>query len=143
MIRQLVVLAGLIGLAAATASGADTEQGEKDKLKGTWAITSVEVAGTTTTAPEGAASYTFDKDKVVMKDKGRPDMEGTYTIDASKTPKQLTATGTKDKEVMEAIYELTGDTLKIAYSIEGPKGKRPTAFDPKVAVIFHLKREKR
>jgi uncharacterized protein (TIGR03067 family) len=48
--------------------------------------------------------------------------QGTYTIDASKTPKTLTLEGTsgpnKGKKML-AIYELEKETLKVCYDTSG------------------------
>src|SRR4051812_31210795 len=51
--------------------------------------------------------------------------EGTFTIDASTSPKRITMTGKDGAHAgatFEGIYELTGDTLKIAYGV-GDKAK--------------------
>jgi uncharacterized protein (TIGR03067 family) len=57
---------------------------------------------------------------------------GTVKLDASKTPKTMDITGTegpnKDK-TFSAIYELSGDTLKVCYNLTGTE--RPTEFKTK------------
>jgi uncharacterized protein (TIGR03067 family) len=121
----------------------DAGQSDRDKLQGTWVITAAEIGGKIIQSP-ARSTFTFDKDKVVMKDEGSPDKKGTIKLDTGKSPKQmdLTSSDPKDKEVMQGIYELQGDTLKIAYSAKGPKGIRPASFDSKDAAIMHLEREK-
>jgi uncharacterized protein (TIGR03067 family) len=54
---------------------------------------------------------------------------GTYEIDATATPAAMTIHGTKgpnEGKTILAIYELTGDTLRICYDLSGQK--RPTTF---------------
>ena len=121
---------------------------EVKKLAGTWEIDAIEFGGKKFPAPPGkGGSIVFAKDmKVIMKDPKKADKNGTYKIDAGKTPKELDLIegkdGDKKGEVMEAIYEVDGDKLKMGLSGKGPKGKRPSAFDDKETVIMHLKRQK-
>jgi uncharacterized protein (TIGR03067 family) len=50
---------------------------------------------------------------------------GTFTLDATKTPKEIDCTST-EKEVMLGIYELGDDSYKICFA---PAGKsRPSEF---------------
>ena len=54
---------------------------------------------------------------------------GTYTLDLAQTPKGMSITGTagpNQGKTFPAIYELTGDTLRICYDLSGTK--RPAAF---------------
>jgi len=58
----------------------------------------------------------------------QPD-RGTYTLNATSTPKSMTIRGTEGPNLgktFPAIYELNGDTLRICYDLSG--AKRPTAF---------------
>jgi uncharacterized protein (TIGR03067 family) len=146
MIRHLLVFAALAGVMGAAAVAADKEPTDAEKLVGTWVITGLEVGDKKIPTPEGESSYTFSKDgKFVLKSKGETDKEGTFKLDAGKKPPEIDLIPPKDadqKETMQAIYQLDGDTLKLAYSIKGPEGKRPTAFDPKEAAIMTLKRKK-
>jgi uncharacterized protein (TIGR03067 family) len=121
---------------------------EVKKLEGTWDIDAIESMGKKIPAPAGkGGSIVFSKDmKVVMKDPKKADQPGTYTIDAGKTPKQLDLIekkeGDKKGEVMQAIYHVDGDKLRMGFSAKGPKGERPKDFDGKETVIMHLKRQK-
>lgn len=54
---------------------------------------------------------------------------GTYTLDPASFPKGMTITGTDGPnkgKTFPAVYELTGDTLRICYDLSG--AKRPTEF---------------
>ena len=135
----LLVSAVVVGpVLAEEKADADLEQ-----LQGTWILSALEIDGKSIPAPAGAGTFIFEKDKkLVMKEKGKKDKEGTFKLDARKSPRELDLIGAKDKEVMQTIYQLEGDTLKLAFSSEGPKGARPTAFDSKKAAIMVLKRQK-
>ncbi len=53
----------------------------------------------------------------------KPD-RGTYTIDASSTPKRMTIVGTEGPNVgktFPAIYDIKADTLRICYDLSGTK----------------------
>jgi uncharacterized protein (TIGR03067 family) len=76
----------------------------------------------------------------VLKEKGRPDKEFSYKIDASKTPRQIETTN-GDNTVTRGIYELKGDTLKIGCP-KASQGKGVTSFDAKDIAILYLKRAK-
>ncbi len=137
----LLAIVALVGAAAAE----DKADADLTKIQGAWKLASLEIEGKTIPAPEGAGIFIFGKDKkLVMKEKAKADKEGTFTMDASKDPKELDLIGGKDKEkeVMRTIYKLDGDTLKLAFSAEGPKGGRPSSFDSKKAAIMILKRQK-
>jgi len=119
------------------------EETEKEKLLGTWVGTSIESGGHTERirpADSDEAFFVFSKGgKVTMR---RPRFfgesirreEGTFKINATKTPKEIglivPEEGGKQK-IVAAIYQLDGDTLKIAYStLTGMEAdRRPTSFD--------------
>lgn len=137
---------GLLAVAILGGMAPAEEKADADleKLLGAWNMVSVEIDGKTIPAPEGGGTFIFSKDKkVVMKEKGKADKNGTFKADASKSPKELDLISSdKDKAVLRAIYQIDGDTLKLAFFGEDAKGKRPTAFDAKKAAIMILKRQK-
>jgi uncharacterized protein (TIGR03067 family) len=144
MRKTLAGVAVFILMAGTAVWGGDTKK-DKEKLQGTWTLTQIELGGKKIDLPEGKSmQLIFTGDKVMMKGSPKGDEEGAYTIDASKKPKQITLTkkdGGAD-EKMPGIYEIEGDTLRIATSIMGPKGPRPTGFDDKMAAIMILKKAK-
>jgi uncharacterized protein (TIGR03067 family) len=71
-------------------------------------------AGTVTTESRDESLRMFDR-------------EARVTLNPNSSPKQLTLWGTKPTPVMEAIYEIEGDTLRIA-AFSAPKSKRPKSF---------------
>jgi uncharacterized protein (TIGR03067 family) len=139
----------------ATGSRGKEETDEK-KLLGTWVGTSIESGGETTPIrPDDSDESFFIFSKGGMVTMKRPRFvgvsesqeEGTFKINATKTPKEIdliVPEGGKQK-IVAAIYQLDGDTLKMAYStLRGMEGdRRPTSFDSKQAfvVINTLKRD--
>jgi uncharacterized protein (TIGR03067 family) len=127
--------------AACSVNAADTDE---EMLQGEWIFSSIEVQGKTLPAPVGkGGSIIFAKDgKLVMKDPGKPDRNGTYKIDADKSPKQIDLNVSKDAEAIQGIYELDDEKLKMAFSSDGPKGSRPSDFKGEKVMIVLWKRQK-
>lgn len=64
---------------------------------------------------------------------------GTLTLDETQNPKTMDATDTEGMDVgkvIRAIYEITGDTMRVCYAIEG--GARPTEFATRDGVPWLL-----
>jgi uncharacterized protein (TIGR03067 family) len=64
---------------------------------------------------------------------------GTYTLDSTSKPRGMTITGTEgpnNGKTFPAIYELTGDTLRICYDLSG--AKRPTEFRTAAGTKLYL-----
>jgi uncharacterized protein (TIGR03067 family) len=153
MTRKLLGMAALLCLvalqshAAARDKGEPTESGETTltgRLQGTWEMVTVEIMGMKIDAPKGQElAFTFDGNKFIVHEKMRRE-EGTYKVDDTKTPKaiDLTAPMGQAMQMIKGIYQLDGDTLKIAFAPEGPNGNRPTAFDAKTTAVIVLKRKK-
>lgn len=135
----LVLAAG-----AGAARSAVADDAEGGPLPGEWLLISIEVQGQTLPAPEGkGGSMVFAQDgKLILKDPGKPDKLGKYTLDADKNPKHIDLIESKDGKAMQGIYAVEGDKLKMAFSAEGSKGKRPSDFKDEKVLIVHLKRRK-
>ncbi len=118
----LSVALGLGRLLADPASDLQTVQGH-------WQPSQAEIAGKP--MPDAFVksvrmSLKNGKYEVMVGDK--PD-RGTYTLDASSKPRQMIIVGTDGPNVgktFPAIYEITGDTLRICYDLSGMKA--PTEF---------------
>jgi len=130
-------------------TGSATKEAAADPLaplQGTWEIVSVEKDGSAvpqddiagmTVVISGSAYKLINKDNV---------SKGTFTLDASKDPKQMDVRHGEDNDTqtMPAIYETTADTLRVCYNPEG--GTRPTAFSTKpdsgfLSVVYKRKAE--
>jgi uncharacterized protein (TIGR03067 family) len=136
----LLIAAGLVG--AAPASDKDAKAND---LEGSWVATSWLDHG------EKLPDLEQHKPTLILKDgkykmifDGKAVDEGTYTVDASKNPKELNTTagaGPQKGMVDRGIYELKGDTLKTAFD-EITKQKRPTDFDGSKYQVVEFKRGK-
>jgi uncharacterized protein (TIGR03067 family) len=131
MLRSAIAAAAVLLLSAAGILGADAKEDAK-MLEGTWLPVSGELAG------EKFPDEVLKTMKLVVQDGkytvtvGKETDKGTVTIDAAKKPKEMDILGTegpnKDKKIL-AIYELTDDTLKVCYALDGKE--RPKAFATK------------
>jgi uncharacterized protein (TIGR03067 family) len=123
----LMVAAGLV------LSADDPAQADRDKLQGTWAIVSLEVAGDEVPKEQlEGITLTIEGDKHTVKRGDDVLAERTCKLDPTKTPKQIDGKyvgGPNDGKATLGIYELNGDTLK--YCFGPPDGERPKDFSTK------------
>jgi uncharacterized protein (TIGR03067 family) len=149
MIRKLLGAATVLCVLAWTSQAADDKQSDKDNLQGTWVLVLAEFGGMKIEPPKGKETlFTFKGDKVTTTgDPGEKDVEGTFKLDENKKPKEIDLVvpkqdKPKETETMKGIYQLDGDTLKMATPEAGPSGPRPTSFDGKEVVVTTFKRKK-
>ncbi len=116
-------------------------------MEGTWKVESAEAGGKPVESEELKAiivKITGERYELTSKDKVDA---GTLKLDETKKPKTMDATDTEGDDsgkVVKAIYELTGDTLKVCYALDG--GERPTEFATKEGssvLMLTYKREKK
>src|SRR5687768_14974184 len=129
---------------------ADDKAGDgKKAFQGTWTIVSMEVVGEKkkepVEKPVTAPTVVFDGDKYRIKAGDEVVEEGTFKVDAGKTPNRIaveTTAGVDKGKKWHGIYELEGDTLR---AVVGPADKDPptklTKPDPGTRA-FTLKRAK-
>jgi uncharacterized protein (TIGR03067 family) len=122
----------MLGVLSACGGPAKTAAVEKSKFDGTWAIESAELGGQVMPAEfNKTTSMTLSGDQYVVTVGQSPD-RGTFRVDESKSPKTMDITGTEGPnkgKTIQAIYELTGDKLRVCYDLSG--GNRPTEFASK------------
>jgi len=102
---------------------------DKEQLQGTWKIVHRQKNGQPEETGQGAAMK-FTGDTITQSTDGNAS-EGTFTLDPTTNPKQITMTGATGEHagaVFNAIYELKGDALKIAYSTAQNAKARPKDF---------------
>src|SRR5437868_3984053 len=128
--KRLVLLTVVFAAVAAGTAGVEAGgkgKGDKAKLQGTWEVTSIQFGGKKIDLPPGAKmAFTFDGDKVSFDD-GKMKKQGTYKLDETKKPPQIQILE-GDEVKMNGIYQIDGDTLKLAGGM-GPKAPVPTSFD--------------
>ena len=137
-VLALCVLAG-----TTTAARADDLQA----MEGTWTVESAEAGGKPVESEELkelVVTITGDRYTVRVKDELKA---GTLKLDETQKPKTMDATNTEGLdagEVVKAIYELRGDTMRVCYALDG--GARPTELASKEDVpwlVITYKREKK
>jgi len=116
-------------------------------MEGTWKVESAEAGGKPVESEDLKAiivKITGERYEVTIKDKLDA---GTLKLDETKKPKSMDAADTEGEDsgkVVKAIYELTDDTLKVCYALDG--GERPTEFATKEGsplLLLTYKREKK
>jgi uncharacterized protein (TIGR03067 family) len=124
--KSLVILSLAIATATSVPAQDQKKPAKKDevRIRGTWSIVSGKKGGED--APQDFVEkfrLTFKKDgmfSVALPDK---ESEGTYTLDATKKPKQIDVS--HEGKTMEGIFEFDGEHLKFCM---GEAGQRPTEF---------------
>lgn len=139
-----LLLAGmLVTVSSALEAGGDKEKAKKDeeRILGTWSMVSGEKDGEK--APEDIVRefrLTFQKEgKIQVKVEGR-DLEGAYSINSAKKPKEINFS--VDGKDLEGIYVFEKENLKFCI---GQTGARPQEYATEAGsmkMLFVLKREK-
>jgi uncharacterized protein (TIGR03067 family) len=119
---------------------------DKKRLQGAWSVVAENVGGQShRTGGDSHGSWIIDGDKIVMRADGR--REGKFTIDPSKSPRQIDITVSssdgKKKETIRGVYELRGDDLYVC--LASGDEPRPLALRPASGtdqVWLGLKRER-
>ena len=128
-----------VGLVLFVSQARADDKEDKEKLQGEWSLASVELNGKSQKIP--GAMYKFEGNKVYASRTGVEEAEGSFDIDSSKKPKTLDMTG--KGQLLKAIYELDGDTLKICMP-GGSDLPRPTEFkSAEKVMVMTLKRVKK
>jgi uncharacterized protein (TIGR03067 family) len=123
------ILCICLAVAASLTACAVDKQDDAKALQGTWLPSKAELSGQPMTeAVLKSISLKLENGRYEVFVGGQPD-KGTYTLDSSSKPKGMVITGTDGPNLGKtypAIYELTGDTLRICYDLSG--AKRPAEF---------------
>ncbi len=136
---SICIVAGL-SLRAFSADSSD----DAKAVQGTWKPAKAELAGRLMDeAVVKTISLKLEAGKYEVFVGDKPD-KGTYTLDSTAKPKEMTVTGTEGPnhgKTFPAIYELKGDTLRICYDLSG--AKRPTEFKSVAGTKLYLVTYKR
>jgi uncharacterized protein (TIGR03067 family) len=129
----LALAAGLALAAEPAAEGAVTK--EKEKLAGTWAVTSVEANGHRVPAEAtGDYQFIFTADKLTRTRDGKVESEAGYRVDPSRAPRWMDFLGPKGEKqkVVPILYALEGDGLTLCFRTDYKRTDtpvRPTKLD--------------
>ena len=149
MNRLLLCVVAFPLLLAADKDKADPKK-ELAKLDGTWTMTSIEYNGKSFDKLANQLQFVIKDGKATVtgsKDVEKEYAKLTFTLDPSTTPKLLdmaVTAGVQKDSVMEGIYELKEDELRICAKVLGKD--RPTKFeapDGSSTCLLVLKREKK
>jgi uncharacterized protein (TIGR03067 family) len=119
---------------------------ESKAINGFWVPVSAVMGGKSYTTEECKSIHAvFHNGKYSVKVGDQTD-KGTYTIDESKDPKQLTIVGTDGPnkgKTIPAIFELDKKTLKVCYDMSGkaPPEKFESKTDSKSFLVTYEKME--
>jgi len=130
-VRTLAVL--VVGLLIAADDAKSDNKKDMEKMQGEWTMASGERNGQA--IPDEfvqSLKRTIKGNQYTVKREDEVINGGTYTIDATKSPKAIDLKVTEGQaagQEMHGIYELDGDTIKICYA--NPGKPRPTEFTAK------------
>jgi uncharacterized protein (TIGR03067 family) len=120
VIVRYVTLLAVMALAS-TGLCAD-QKPAKDSLSGSWTLTSGVMSGEKMTEEVRLSVHLMLRNGKYIAKVGEDTDQGTFTVDNSKTPAQITMVGTKGPnqgKTILAIFELDNGTLKICYDLSG------------------------
>jgi uncharacterized protein (TIGR03067 family) len=117
----------------------DATQKDLEKIQGTWEASALTFGGKSFPPPLKDFARTFSGDGLITMNGQIAVQEATFKLDATKEHKHIDMTDKKDGKTLRGLYVLDGDTLKIAYNLEG--SERPTTFAAKDIVIETFKRK--
>lgn len=120
---RVAALAAVLAFLFSPSAPADDLQA----MEGTWSVESAEISGKKIESGDLKALIVTIKGALYeVLVKGEKDA-GTLQLDETQKPKTMDATDTEGLDagkLIKAIYELSGDTLRVCYATEG--GERPT-----------------
>jgi len=138
-----------VGLAVSLTAPVPKEPPKKDPgIVGEWVAQKMVAGGMELPPPQsGAFTFLFAPDgKLIVKEgtKEKPD-EGSYTVDAKKTPAEIDLVPPAQEKLgtMPGIFKIEGDTLTLCYTL---MGERPKSFEPPagaMTMLMTLKRVKK
>ena len=120
----------VVGLLVAADRRPGNENLGEDKPQGTWTFVKHNEDGKPTPADElKLMTITFEEDKYVIKKGDEVAEAGTQKMDPSKKPAEVdvkVTEGERKGQTLLGIYEMTGDSLKYCFDMEGKV--RPKEF---------------
>ena len=112
-------------LTASLATAADKPGHELVPFQGTWAVQAITKNGVAVPDDQAQRLVLVVKDNTrVVKDGDEVKSKATFTVDSSKTPKQMDITvsdGPLAGKTLRGIYELKDDTLTVCLTLDGDK----------------------
>ncbi|WP_020470426.1 TIGR03067 domain-containing protein [Zavarzinella formosa] len=135
----LTALTTLMVFAANSGRAAEPKKEDAQLIEGAWLMTTAELAG------QKLPEEIIKNFKLILADgkytlkSNSPEDRGSITLFPAKTPKAIDVKGTEGPnkgKMFLAIYEMSGDSLKICYDLEGKA--RPEEFKTKAGTKLFL-----
>lgn len=143
-VLSICVVVAFISTTLANKSSAEKTVADQQALQGDWIPIKAELAGQPfPDAVLKTISLKLTKNEYDVLVAGKPD-KGTWSIEPAAKPKGMKVVGVKGPnagKTFPAIYELSGDTLRICYDLSG--AKRPADFKTKPGTKLYLVTYKR
>lgn len=145
VVMLAVLVAGPAGADEPKPGMFQLEQSDHAKLQGTWKAEKMVFDGANLLGGEvGKLTIEFKGLKAVPRFDGRIEKEGDFKLNTGRKPKAVTVAFAGGPRLL-GIYDITGDTLKLCFSIL-QDGSRPTKFEApsgSQSVLLVLKRQKK
>jgi uncharacterized protein (TIGR03067 family) len=132
-----------LALVAGVVSADDATEKDLKAMQGKWSVASAVDRGKPVPAKELEGMEIEFKGATMITREGKSEEKNGVKLDPSKKPKVMLTDPVNGEKPAPAIYEIDGDTLKIAFAKGGTKP--PASFDLKKGddvQIFVLKRKK-
>lgn len=125
-------------LIAAAAAWGDPPRSELDLFQGVWVMVSMEREGDAIAAEDiKDLTATYEGNRLTLREGDRVRRRGIVTLAPDREPKAINTwdqDGPYEDETVPGIYELKGDTMRLAFSRPGQE--RPKEFTTKSGTAF-------
>jgi uncharacterized protein (TIGR03067 family) len=139
--RRSVVIALALIVTLPLAAQDKKADADMATMVGNWKVVKAEIGGKDITEHVKALKFDVVGNGKYTAQLGEEKDEGTFTMNATKTPKELDIkpTGGPGKgKLVKAIYKLDGDALTVCYEHDPDKGVRPEKFESKTGTTLLL-----
>ena len=109
-----------------------TKPADTQALQGTWVVVKKVKNGADEAVSKDAGQLTFAGEQVFSTTEGKDTGSGRFTLDQTGTLKRIVfvaVTGPYAGRTFSAIYQIDGNTLKLAYSTGNDNEARPKDFE--------------
>jgi len=139
MRRAITLVALVVALSGPASALAQASGGDAARLQGTWRIVGTWVEGKPSALDATGRTWTFQDSTIATADNGKIDQRGTVTIDSTSSPARLDFFLHRDSTagtlVRRQIYQLSEDSLTVAYALQNSSKAYPRSLDVTKGVV--------